>query len=50
MLAFTYTFTLSRADLRKAAMIDESNALSSAFLTAGMIEEPNPYRTKNGII
>src|SRR3989304_2844236 len=36
MLAFTYTFTLSRADLRKQAVIDEANAIGTAFLRVGM--------------
>ena len=40
MLAFTYTFTLSRADLRKQAVIDEANAIGTAFLRAGMAPEP----------
>lgn len=40
MLAFTYTFTLSRADLRKQALVDESNAIGTAFLRADMIQEP----------
>lgn len=40
MLAFTYTFTLSRADMRKQALIDESNAIGTAFLRAEMLEEP----------
>ena len=40
MLAFTYTFTLSRADLRKHAVIDEANAIGTAFLRAGMTSEP----------
>jgi len=40
MLAFTYTFTLSRADLRKQAVIDEANAIGTAFLRAGLAPEP----------
>lgn len=40
MLAFTYTFTLSRADMRKQALIDEANAIGTAFLRAEMLEEP----------
>ncbi|HWP93646.1 MAG TPA: hypothetical protein VNN20_15755 [Thermodesulfobacteriota bacterium] len=44
MLAFTYTFTLSRADLRKQAVINEANAIGTAFLRAGLA--PEPYRTE----
>ena len=39
VLAFTYAFTLSRADLRKQAVIDEANAIGTAFLRAGMAPE-----------
>ncbi len=45
MLAFTYTFTLSRADLRKQAVIDEANAIGTAFLRAGMAPEPTRLAT-----
>lgn len=40
VLAFTYSFALSRRDLRKTAMIDEANAISTAFLKADMAREP----------
>lgn len=40
MLAFTYSFSLSRADLRKAALIKEVNAISTAFLRADLLPEP----------
>ena len=32
MLAFTYSFSMSRADLRKQAIITEVNAMGTAFL------------------
>jgi hypothetical protein len=35
MLAFTYSFCVSRADLRKKAIITEVNAIGTAFLRAG---------------
>lgn len=40
MLAFTYAFTLSRADARKNALLDEANAIGTAFLRAGFLAEP----------
>ncbi len=40
MLAFTYAFTLSRADGRKDATVAEANAISTAFLKADFLPEP----------
>lgn len=40
MLAFTYSFSLSRADLRKVAHIEEVNAIGTAFLRADLLAEP----------
>jgi hypothetical protein len=40
MLAFTYSFSLSRADLRKTAIINEVNAINTAFLRADLLPEP----------
>lgn len=40
MLAFTYSFSLSRADLRKVAIIREVNAIRTAFLRADLLAEP----------
>lgn len=40
MLAFTYSFSMSRADLRKKALIAEVNALGTAFLRADLLPEP----------
>ena len=40
LLAFTYAFTLSRADLRKQAILHEANALRTAFLRADLAAEP----------
>jgi len=41
MLAFTYSFSLGRADLRKVALINEVNAVGTAFLRADLLPEPN---------
>jgi hypothetical protein len=40
LLAFTYSFSLSRADLRKEALLTEANALGTAFLRADLAPEP----------
>ena len=40
VLAFTYAFTLSRADMRKQAIIAEANAIGTAFLRADLAAEP----------
>lgn len=40
MLAFTYAFSLSRADLRKQAIVNEANAIGTAFMRADLVAEP----------
>ncbi len=40
VLAFTYAFSLSRADLRKQAIVEEANAIGTAFLRADLAAEP----------
>lgn len=40
MLAFTYAFSLSRADLRKQAVVTEANAIGTAFIRADLVAEP----------
>lgn len=40
MLAFTYSFSMSRADLRKVEAVKEVNAISTAFLRADLLPEP----------
>jgi len=40
MRAFTYAFTLSRADARKHAIVEEANAIGTAFLKADFLTEP----------
>ncbi|QQL44184.1 hypothetical protein [Sulfuriroseicoccus oceanibius] len=44
VLAFTYSYTVTRADNRKHAVISQTNALGTAFDRAGLIDEP--YRTR----
>lgn len=50
MLAFTYTFTLSRADLRKHALIDEANAIGTASIRAEMLGEPAKTEIRIGLL
>lgn len=40
VLAFTYSYTISRADMRKQAVIHEANAIGTAFLRARLAPEP----------
>ena len=40
VLAFTYSFSLSRIDLRKDALVQEVNAIGTAFLRADLLPEP----------
>jgi hypothetical protein len=40
MLAFTYAFSMSRADMRKKAFVTEVNAIGTAFLRADLAPEP----------
>jgi hypothetical protein len=49
MLAFTYSFSMSRADLRKKAVIDEVNAISTAFLRADLLSEPGRSDVRNAL-
>jgi len=40
VLAFTYSFGLGRIDLRKQALVNEANAIGTAFLRADLLPEP----------
>jgi len=40
ILAFTYAFTLSRADARKNAIVDEANVIGTAFFRADFLADP----------
>jgi MFS family permease len=40
VLAFTYSFVMTRSDLRKQAAIEEANAIGTAYLRAGLVDEP----------
>ena len=46
VLAFTYSFTVTRSDNRKAASLEEVNALGTAFARADLLHEPHRTRLK----
>lgn len=50
MLAFTYAFTLSRADARKQAIVEEANAIGTAFLKADFLAEPSRGALREGLL
>ena len=50
LLAFTYAFTVSRADMRKQANIDEANALGTAFLRGGLVPNPESAELKRALL
>ena len=49
MLAFTYSFSMSRAELRKKAIIAEVNAISTAFVRADLLSEPGRTEVRKGL-
>jgi hypothetical protein len=50
MLAFTYAFTLSRADARKQAIVEEANTIGTAFLKADFLAEPGRGALRAGLL
>jgi hypothetical protein len=50
MLAFTYSFTVSRSDMRKTAAIDEINAVGTAFLRADLLGEPHRTSIRTSLL
>lgn len=50
MLAFTYSFSLSRSDMRKHAVAHEANAIGSAFLIADLGSEPGRSDLRRGLL
>ena len=44
MLAFTYSFCMGRADLRKKALVTEVNAIGTSFVRADLLPEPRKNR------
>lgn len=50
LLAFTYAFSLSRADHRKEAIVNEANAINTAFLRADLATEPGRSELRNRLL
>jgi hypothetical protein len=50
MLAFTYAFTLSRADARKQSVVEEANAIGTAFLKADLLPEPGKSEIRDRLL
>jgi len=50
MLAFTFGAAISRHEARKRAMIAEANALDTAFLYAGLADEPGRTDLRTALI
>jgi hypothetical protein len=50
LLAFTYAFSLSRADMRKQAIVNEANAIGTAFLRADLGAEPGRSELRQGLL
>jgi len=50
ILAFTYASGVNRYEVRKQAVISESNALGTAFLRAGFIAEPGGRQIKEKLL
>ena len=50
MLAFTYSFTVNHYELRKQAVIAESNAIGTAFLRAGLAKEKGGSELREALL
>lgn len=50
ILAFTYAFSLSRADHRKEAIVHEANAIGTAFLKADLAAEPGRSELRSRLL
>jgi hypothetical protein len=47
MLAFTFSLAASRFEARRETLLEEANAIGTAFLRAGLLSEPERGRTKD---
>ena len=50
MLAFTFGAAISRHEARKRAVIAEANALGTAFLRAGLVDEPGRTELRTDLL
>lgn len=49
LLAFTFGFSLTRAEARKVAQLDEAAAIGTAFLRADVLEEPGRSQLRDAL-
>lgn len=49
LLAFSYGFALSRADMRRVTMVEEAAAISTAFLRVDLLQEPGRSALREAI-
>ena len=47
LLAFTYSYVATRVDNRKQAVVEEANAIGTAYLRAGLMPEPGRDDLRN---
>ena len=50
VLAFTYSFTVSRSDKRKATALRELNAIGTAYYRADLLDEPYREQIRQGLL
>ncbi len=50
LLAFTYAFSLGRADMRKQAIVQEANAIGTAFLRADFVAQPERSELRHALL
>jgi hypothetical protein len=50
ILAFTYAFTVSRHQNRKRVVVDEANAIGTAFLRADLVPNPESAELKRALV
>ena len=50
MLAFTHSFTVGHSNMRKAAAIDEINAVGTAFMRADLLDEPHRTSIRTSLL
>ncbi len=50
ILAFTYAYTVSRADIRKDLILEEANAISTAFLRSDLVNDYEITELKRALL
>lgn len=49
LLAFTYSYVASRADNRRAAVVEEANAIGTAYLRCDLVPEPQSGQMRRAL-